>query len=369
MNGARPFLHLGDQNENGAEHMKTAASSTTVAQHSTGATTPDRIMQYSWGFAVTRALASAIEVHLFTHIENGRRKPEAIAAAEKVPVRGIRMLLNAMTSLGLLERQSADGAYALAPDAAAFLVEGKPTYLGDFVVFHATLEETWHSLTAVVRNGKPIRDVSRADQGIGLWHSLVDLLFTSNYAGAAALGKELARMHPSGPVDVLDVAAGSGVWGIAAAEANPRVRVAAFDLEATLPHTRKFAERTGVLERFEFVPGDVRTSDFGAARYDVVILGHICHSEGEANTKKLFAKVARALKPGGTIAIAEFLAAPDRSGPTNAMLFALNMLVNTNEGDTFTVPELTDWLGKAGFERVREFPAPAPSPLLLATKS
>ena len=80
--------------------------------------------------------------------------------------------------------------------------------------------------------------------------------------------------------------------------------------------------------------------------------------------KKTFA----ALAPGGTIAIAEFLCNDDRSGPPNALVFAVNMLVNTEQGDTFTVPEISSWLKDAGFTDIRTVESPGPSPLILATK-
>jgi ubiquinone/menaquinone biosynthesis C-methylase UbiE len=185
---------------------------------------------------------------------------------------------------------------------------------------------------------------------------------------ATMLGKELARLHPAGPYRVLDVAAGSGVWGIGAARADARASVTAFDLDRSLAHARANAQKMGLKDRFEFLAGDLRATDLGTARYDAAILGHILHSEGPVHTQELFAKIARAMKPGGTLAIAEFLVAPDRSGPPNGTIFALNMLAMTSEGDTFSVPQLTAWLDKAGFDRVRELPAPAPSPLVLATK-
>jgi len=286
------------------------------------------------------------------------------------------MLANTMVGLGLMTVAGKGGArrYALAPDAEAFLVQDRPSYLGDFVLFHAQLlDDHWKQLTASVRTGRPGTAVDRPDQGVALWHRLVDALFPLNHAAASALGKELARLHGpaagSGPgeVRVLDVAAGSGVWGIGAAQADPRVRVVAQDLAESLEHTRRWVRRMGLEERFEFLAGDLRQVDFGTKRFDAVLLGRICHSEGAEHTRSLFAKAARALKPGGTIAIAEFLADEDRDGPPQALLFALNMLVHTTEGGTFTVPELRTWLAAAGFGNVRTMEAPAPSPLILAT--
>jgi SAM-dependent methyltransferase len=126
-------------------------------------------------------------------------------------------------------------------------------------------------------------------------------------------------------------------------------------------------ERFGVAERYEFLAGNIETMSFDND-YDVAVLGHILHSLGEKKSRDLLGKVCAALAPGGTIAIAEFIANEDRSGPPMSMLFAVNMLVNTEEGDTFTVPEISDWLTQAGFENPRVLEVPSPSPLILANK-
>jgi ubiquinone/menaquinone biosynthesis C-methylase UbiE len=338
----------------------------TQTPNAAGAITPDRIMQFAWAFGVTRAVASCLELHVFTHIAQGRSTAEEIAAREKATPRGVRMLLDAVVSVGLVVRQES-GKHTLAPDTAKFLVEGEPAYIGALVqLLGEHGYDNWRTLTEVVKTGQPSRKLDDPAKAAEFWDKLIDPLFNLNYAAATLLGKELARLHPSGAYRVLDVAAGSGVWGIGAAQGDKRVSVTAFDLDGSLKHARANVEKMGLKDRFEFLPGDLRTTDVGTARFDAAILGHICHSEGAMQTQALFAKMARAMKPGGTLAIAEFLVAPDRSGPPSGTLFALNMLAGTTEGDTFSVPQLTGWLEKAGFDHVRELPAP--SPLVLATK-
>ena len=167
---------------------------------------------------------------------------------------------------------------------------------------------------------------------------------------------------------MLDLAAGSGVWGIALAQASPHVRVTAVDWPGVIPVTRRVAEKHGVLDRFRFVEGDVLEADLGRDAHHVAALGHILHSEGPDRSRRLLGRVFDALAPGGTVVIAEFVANDDRTGPPNALIFAVNMLVNTEQGDTFTFGEMTAWLREAGFDDVRQLAAPGPSPLLLATK-
>jgi len=336
------------------------------------APSPQRLMELSWAFAPAHALSSALDLGLFTQIAEGKTSLPALEQAVGASRRGLAMLLHAMVAIGLLTRKGAGekAHYGLAPDSDAFLVAGRPGYLGDFILLHVEeLGRNWAHLTECIRTGEPVVAADTPEQGVALWEKLVDPLFAVNCAAAWRLAEEIDRIYAGEPLRLLDVAAGSGVWGIAAAQRSPATRVVAFDLPETLPHTRRNARRHQVADRFEFSPGDIRTDDFGSPEFDVAVLGHICHSEGAEHTRRLLAKVGRAMKAGGLIAIAEFLPDEGRSGPPLPLLFALNMLVHTREGDTFTFSEFAAWLKEAGFDDVRPLETPSPSPLILATRS
>jgi len=144
--------------------------------------------------------------------------------------------------------------------------------------------------------------------------------------------------------------------------------VRAVDWAGMIPTTKQITEKYGVGDRFNFVEGDLLEADFGND-YDIAILGHILHSEGEDRSRNLLKKTFRALKSGGVIAIAEWLVNDQRTEPLHGLMFAVQMLVNTEKGDTFSFNEIKNWLENAGFKKVRELPAPGPSPLILATKA
>jgi len=165
----------------------------------------------------------------------------------------------------------------------------------------------------------------------------------------------------------LAIGAGVAVEGVPAAVALPAAHVTAIDWEPVLKVTRRVTEKHGVGKQFKYVAGDVLKVHLGCA-YDIATLGHILHSEGEARSRTLIRRVFDALAPGGTIAIAEWLPNEDRTGPTSALIFAVNMLVNTDAGDAFTYGEIATWVRDSGFERVRTLDAPGPSPLILANK-
>ncbi len=120
-------------------------------------------------------------------------------------------------------------------------------------------------------------------------------------------------------------------------------------------------------DRFFYIAGDAGEVDFGGG-FHLAILGHILHSEGERRSRPLLRKTFAALAPGGTIAVAEFLVDADRSGPPMGVIFGLNMLLNTEEGDTFSFEEIASWLADAGFVEPRRVDPGGPASLVLARK-
>jgi ubiquinone/menaquinone biosynthesis C-methylase UbiE len=163
------------------------------------------------------------------------------------------------------------------------------------------------------------------------------------------------------------LATGSGVWGIVLAEHFPRAGVTAVDFPAVLEVTKETAEKHGVADRFRFAGGDLLAADFGT-QHDLAVLGHILHTEGEKRSRQLLSKVFASLAPGGTIAIAECLVNETRTAPPHSLMFAVNMLVHSSDGDTFSFEEISSWLSQAGFHSARLLDAPGVSPLILATK-
>jgi hypothetical protein len=134
-----------------------------------------------------------------------------------------------------------------------------------------------------------------------------------------------------------------------------------------VPVTRNTAEQMSVADRFDFIGGDVHGADWGSS-YDLIVLGHILHTQGETLSRALLKKTLDALAPGGTVVVAEVLVNEDRTGPAMPLIFAVNMLVTTDIGDTYSMGEITSWLKDAGYRNVRTLDVPGSSPLILADK-
>jgi len=327
--------------------------------------TPEKIFETTFAFAPTRVLVTGIDLEVFTHIANGCHTSEAIAKAAQASPRGMEILLNSLVALNFLTKSSAR--YSLAPLAEKFLVKGKPAYYGDFVQHADQLWEPWRNLTEVVRTGKPFSPVER-EGGEEFFQNLVPRLFPMSYPAAKAAAAALGVGSTWKNLSVLDVAAGSGAWGIAFAERDDGTRVTAQDWPGVLEVTKKFVERFNLDARFSYLPGELSEVDLGQDSYDLVILGHICHSEGREKSRKLFSRAHRSLKQGGKLLIADMIPDDERRSAVFPLLFAVNMLINTTEGNTFTMAEYREWLQDAGFKDINTIEAPGPSPLIVASK-
>jgi SAM-dependent methyltransferase len=275
--------------------------------------------------------------------------------------------MNALVGLELLAKDGPER-YALVPESAAFLVSAKASFQGRlFRHFSEELIPRWLLLSEVVRSGRPAQAVNQERAGSEFFQVLVEDLFALSHPAAQTLAGAIDWKRARGSPSVLDLGAGSAVWGITLAQSRHELRVTAVDWAEVIPVAQRVVARFGLTERFQFVAGDLLQADFGTG-HAVATLGQILHSEGEQRSRALLRKTFDALAPGGTIAIAEFLVNDERTQPLIGLIFAVNMLVFTDNGTTYSFGEIGDWLAEAGFVEARRLDAPGPSPLILANK-
>jgi ubiquinone/menaquinone biosynthesis C-methylase UbiE len=339
--------------------------------------TPVRLQQLGFAYAPPLIISAAVNNKVFDSLQGGAKTVEQLEKETGADARGLGAIMDALVGLELLKKdRSAKGRirrgeqsrYSLTPESEAFLISDKPGSLaGFFGSILPVMASRWLRLTDIVRDGQPAVTVNQETEGTEFFSQLVETIIPMSYPAAQKLADHLKVAKAKEPVRVIDLAAGSGIWGIAVAQKSPRVRVTALDWAGMIPTTKRITEKFGVRDRFDFIEGDLLEANFGSG-YDVATLGHILHSEGEQRSRQLIRKTFRALKSGGTIAIAEWLVNDERTKPLPSLMFSVQMLVNTEKGGTFSFNEIKKWLDDAGFKKVRKLEAPGPSPLILATK-
>lgn len=332
--------------------------------------TPQGLMQMHMAMGASRVLSAAVQHALFSHIASGHESVAAIAAAAGTDPRATRMLLDALAALGLLGKEG--GQYRLTPASRAYLVRESPDYVGALMEIDE-LWNAWSRLPAVVRSGRPSVTIEREAEAEAFFPTLIRSLHVLNRAPARRLAAALGLGTRHRGLRILDIGAGSAVWSIALAEADASAHVTAQDYPGVLKETAGFVTRHGLGDRFDYLAGNLNAVDFGADRFDLAVLGNIVHSEGEASSRRLFRRLHAALSSGGRLAILDFFPDEDRGGPVPAVLFALNMLVSTENGDTYTVSEYRAWLAEAGFASVETVEIGEdglmPAPAVVATKA
>jgi len=328
--------------------------------------TPERLMQFGSAYAPPFIIGAAVSNKVFDSLASGAKTVGQLSKETGASPRGLRAIMNALVGLELL-RKSGDK-YSLTPESEAFLVSNKPgTLAGFFSMNMKRLIPPWLKLDDIVRTGDPAEALNEEHPGTEFFTELVENIIPTSYGSAQALADHLKLAAAKQPIRVLDVAAGSGIWGIALAQKSPQVQVTAVDWAGMIPTTRRITQKFGLADRFKFIEGDIGEADFGSG-YDIATLGHILHSVGKERSRHLLKKTFGALKAGGTIAIGDWLVNDERTEPLPSLMFAVTMLINTKEGDTFSFNEIKSWLEEAGFKNARTLEAPGPSPLILATK-
>ena len=323
-------------------------------------------MQFGFAYAPPLIIGAAVSNKVFDSLANGAKTVEQISKETGASVRGLRAIMNALVGLELLKKSG--DKYSLTPESEAFLLTNKPGSLAGFFPMNMRrLIPLWLKLDEIVRTGQPAEARNEEHPGTEFFTELVENIIPMSYGAVQVLGDRLKLSDKKETTRVLDLASGSGIWGIVLAQKSPHVQVTAVDWAGMIPTTKRTTQKFGVADRFEFIEGDLLEADFGTG-YDIATLGHILHSEGKERSRQLLKKTFGALKSGGNIAIAEWLVNDERTEPLPSLMFAVQMLVNTEKGDTFSFNEIKNWLEEAGFKNARTLEAPGPSPLLLATK-
>jgi cyclopropane fatty-acyl-phospholipid synthase-like methyltransferase len=145
---------------------------------------------------------------------------------------------------------------------------------------------------------------------------------------------------------ILDLGGGPGTYAMALARKGRQVTI--MDFPDTLKIARKLIHKSGLSGSVRLLPGDF-TSDTLGTGYDLIFISQIFHAYDEAACISMLRKSCDALNPGGKVIVQEFLLNETRTAPLQGALFAINMLVNTPDGRTYTPQEMTAWIKKAGF--------------------
>lgn len=304
----------------------------------------------------TSALRAGIELKVFTAIASGLRTPEALAPVCGASAKGLRVLCDFLTIVGFLTKN--EHGYALTPDSELFLVESSPAYMGGMVsfLFHPFMETGLANVTDAVRKGGTIlpAEGSVSDDN-PVWIDFARGMAAMTRPSAQLIA-QLTAGH--GPIRVLDIAAGHGMFGLTIAQHNQAAEIYALDWKNVLAVAHENAVKFGVADRWHAIEGSAFSSDYGSG-YDVVLVTNFIHHFDIPTNIALLEKIRAALKPGAKMAILEMAVNDDRVTPAGAGRFALTMLTTTQAGDAYSQREIESMCTHAGFHDVTHHVVPS----------
>ena len=305
---------------------------------------PDSISAFVRQFQGIRVLLTAYELDIFSQLDNSALT--SIQVAEKISTdpRATDRLLNALCVLGFLVKK--DSKFSNTHESGEYLVRGKPGYMGG-LMHQVHLWDTWTSLTECVEKGTSVinRPENVNERGPGWLQSFIAAM---HYRAKNNASKIIARINLKNVTKVLDVGGGSGIYAMAFVNAGDNITATVFDLPNVIPITEEYIKKENFVGKINTAMGDY-TIDNLPIGYDLVFLSAIIHSNSYEGNQDLVRKCAGSLNPGGRIIIKDQVMEDSRIKPARGALFALNMLVGTAAGDTYTEKEIKEWFDHTGF--------------------
>jgi hypothetical protein len=307
---------------------------------------PERIRAASSAYWEACALHAAVQTGVAAALAQAPASASELSARLELDQRGLDILLRALLVLGLLRLEQ--GLYVLDPQAAPSLTPGLPTDSSNAILHMADMVKDWAQLAQCVRQGQPVEHPGHKDPGPNperqhFYRAMRDIARQQSRGLAARLG-----LRPG--MRLLDMGGGPGVYALAFSQEVPGLRATVYDLPGAEPFFREEAANYPGA-RVNFFQGDyLQDQVLGGGPYEVAWLSQILHGEGPGQCLEMLRKAVAALAPGGQLWVQEFVVTVP--GHPFAGLFGLNMLVNTRQGQAYSLEELLAMLGRAGLERV-----------------
>jgi predicted O-methyltransferase YrrM len=309
--------------------------------------TEKSILELARGFMASRVLLSAAEMDLFTLLAPKPMTAEEIASATKAGLRGINILLDALSALGFLVKT--DGRYRVEPSIVPLLSADTPESILPMVLHMGTVWQNWSKITDIVLGKtspslekKGILDKDNRKAFIGAMHVVA----------SKAAPEVVAAINPGQARRLLDVGGGSGSYTLAFLNAAPAMRATLFDLPPVIEMARERILAAGMVERVTLAVGDFYKDELPPG-HDLALLSAIIHQSSLKQNEALYGKIYRALDSGGRIVVRDHVMSADHTQPLEGALFAVNMLAGTEGGGTYTFDEIKDGLAAVGFTRIK----------------
>ncbi len=310
-----------------------------------------RLQNMSYAHKQSAVLRAAIELDLFTRISEGASTILEIAGKVEITPLNAERLVVACTAMGLLEKEGET--YRNAPDVERFLVKGKTTYIGPWLLFNGWDFTQWKDLGGILKSKEP-------PKVLGLYEELTDemaeVYHEATYTVGLGAGMLFARqVDLSKRSLILDLGGGSGAYCIAAVQKYPHLKAIVLDFEPVCKIARRFIAQWGMEDRIKTHPGDF-TKDPLPRGADVMIMASNLPQYNEEKLAEVLKKAYEALEPGGEYHVIGETLDNDKKGPLGPALWGIHEALFGSLGRAHSEAEVVGYLEKAGFVDVEVHP-------------
>jgi len=309
--------------------------------------TADELLETVRGFQAACVITAAADLDLFTALGKTPATAGRLAQRIKADPRATAVLLDALAALGLLVKKG--DMYEVPADIAELLMGDSPTNVLAGVRHQGNCLRRWGQLARVVQTGQPAPREPSVRGEAGDCESFISAM--NDFSGPVA-SQIVERLSPLRFQRLLDIGGASGTWTIAFLRAVPEATAVLFDLPQVIPLARQRLARAGLADQVSLVAGNFYTDELPGGA-DFAWLSAIAHQNSRAQNRVLYRKICSALVAGGTLAIRDIVMDASKTQPPAGALFAVNMLVGTEGGGTFTLDEFKEDLKTAGFADVQ----------------
>lgn len=308
--------------------------------------TADEVLNIVRAFQPACVLTAAAELDVFSVLHKGPTTTRSLAAELGCDLRAITILADALTALGLLTRRA--GNYSVPAEVAEILTETGAQSILPAVRHQGNCLRRWGRLAQVTQTGKPA-EYSPSIRGEAADQAA--FIGAMNNFSAPIADEIVDQLRPLVLHHLLDIGGASGTWTIAFLRAVPQARATLFDLPDVIPLARQRIADAGLSDRVSLVAGDYYEDELPSGA-DFAWLSAIAHQNSREQNRALFAKVHRGLAENGVLVIRDVVMDESRTYPEAGALFAVNMLVATEAGGTYTFDEFRQDLADTGFTDV-----------------
>ena len=335
---------------------------------------PSHIMDVGMGFWPSKALLSAVGLDLFSHLGGESMTGEEVGKRLGLHSRATYDFLDALVALRFLERDGdgADGRYRNSAEAAAFLDEKSPAYLGGFLkMCNARLYRFWGELTEALKTGEPQNEVKLTGKSFyeGLYSDhgrLEQFMHAMASQGAGSCDALAEQFDFSRYKTVCDAGGATGQLCMVLARRHPHLGCTTFDLPVVCPIAEKAIAAAGLSEHVTVASGDFFAGPL--PRADVITMGYILHGCNLDQKKQLIRAAYDALPDGGAFIVIQELIDDSRRENVSGLMMSLNMLIEFGDAFDFTGSDFAGWCREAGFRNIEVLPLTGPTSAGIAHK-